>query len=575
MSHRSSSLSTAESHLRVDGLSVSFAGHRVLTDVSFVVPAGSRVGVIGENGAGKSTLLAAIAGVIEPTAGSVRLIGAGDAPVIGLLHQVPPFAPDDSLTQALERAVKPIRLAAIAVGRLGEHLSRNADDPAVADAYSQALQTADRLGAWEVDSRIGSTISGVGLDGIDLRRSTGSLSGGQRSRLALACVLLGTPDALLLDEPTNHLDDAATEYLVSRVTAWRGPVLTASHDRAFLDEAVTSLLDLDPSPLPHRETRSLLQDGTGTGIGVSRFGGTYSAYLLERADARRMWERTFRDEQAELARLRASMKDQQSVGHTDARPRTEVRAAQKFYADRNARVVSRRVNDSRDRWERLSADQVRRPPADLAFGGLTAAGTPRIQGAAGPVLSLAQAAVDGRLMPVSIAVGAGEKWLVTGPNGPGKSTLLSLLAGTRSPDAGTVTRASWARVSLLAQEVKLPDPRDRGPKRTVGETYSDLAGDARADEIPLTTYGLIALRDIDRPIDELSVGQRRRVALAVLLADPPEVLLLDEPTNHFSLALVTALEEALVTYPGTVVVASHDRWLRSRWSGRKMRLGLP
>ncbi|MDK7364712.1 ATP-binding cassette domain-containing protein [Cutibacterium avidum] len=164
---------------------------------------------------------------------------------------------------------------------------------------------------------------------------------------------------------------------------------------------------------------------------------------------------------------------------------------------------------------------------------------------------------------------------MTGPNGSGKSTLLGLLAGTLKPSSGQVTRTPVDRVQLLAQETALPDPYDRGPGRTVLDAYTDLVGAERAARVPLSTFGLIASRDHNRRVQELSVGQQRRLALAVVLADPPEILLLDEPTNHFSLGLVTALEDALVQYPGTVVVASHDRWLRKRWQGQRLTLPEP
>ena len=560
-------------HLRVDGLSFSFGAHRVLTDVSFTVPAGDRVGVIGENGAGKSTVLRAIAGALAPTAGTVSVNAPDDAPaVIGLLHQEPPFAPGDTVAQALEAAVARARAAEDAVVRLGDALASDADDPATMDAYSRALAEAERLGAWRIDARIDATVSGVGLSAIDRTRATGTLSGGQRSRLALAWLLVNEPDVLLLDEPTNHLDDAATAYLTRVLTAWRGPVLMASHDRAFLDETATSLLDLDPSPLPHEVAGPLVQDGTGTGIGATRFTGSYSAYLVARAEARTRWERQHHDEQAELARLRAAIGEQQIVGHVDWRPRSGVRMAQKFYADRNAKVVSRRVGDARSRWEELEARQIRQPPAELRFRGLTAAGLPPAGDAGEPAVTVVDVAVADRLPPTSISIGHGEKWLVTGANGSGKSTLLSLLAGDLAPTAGRVVRAGGARVSLLAQDAGVGMPPASAVDATVDDVYERIVGAERAEQVPLRTFGLLADRDRRRPVAALSVGQRRRLALAVLLADPPEVLLLDEPTNHFSLALVTALEDALRTYPGAVVVASHDRWLRHRWTGHHLDL---
>ncbi|MGO1182984.1 MAG: ABC-F family ATP-binding cassette domain-containing protein [Micrococcaceae bacterium] len=567
--------SATAAHLRADGLSLSFGARRVLTDLSLTVSGGDRVGLIGENGSGKSSLLRVLAGMLAPSAGTVAVRAPGGlSPTVGLLHQEPPFGPSSSIAEALDDAVASVREAAQRVKDLGETLALYPDSTAVAEDFAQALETAERLGAWDVDARIGATLDGLGLGEVDRHRPTGELSGGQRSRLSLAWLLLSAPDVLLLDEPTNHLDDDAAAYLTGVLQTWRSPVLFASHDRAFLDETATALLDLDPSPVPHAVSESLLDEagGTGTGIGLTRFTGSYTDYLAFRADTRARWWRQYRDEQAELKRLRASVIEQQSVGHTDRGPRTEARAAKKFYADRNAKVVSRRVNDARARLQELEHEQIRKPPAELEFAGLTAASTPSCPLETGPVLTATHLSVRGRLAPVSFSISRGERWLITGANGTGKSTLMSVLAGILSPDTGELTRLRTDRVGLLTQDTVLPDPHGRGPLRTADEAYTDLVGAERAGTVPLSTFGLLAGRDHHRPVTALSVGQQRRLALAVLLADPPEILLLDEPTNHLSLSLSTAMEESLRSYPGTVVLSSHDRWLRARWSGRRLDL---
>ncbi|PPB50325.1 ABC transporter ATP-binding protein [Arthrobacter pityocampae] len=561
----------------MDGVSKSFGARRVLTDVSFTV-SGGRTGLIGENGSGKTTLLRILAGLTAPDAGTVTttLPGAG-TPRIGLLHQEPPFAPSATLTEALEAAVAPVRAAAHAVAEAGLALAVTPEDPAAATAYAAALETAERVGAWDIDTRIAAVVSGLGLADLAPDRPTRTLSGGQRSRLSLAWLLLSTPDVLLLDEPTNHLDDDAASYLGSLLEDWPGPVLVASHDRAFLDDVVTTLIDLDPAPLPQALAGPLVADGDGTGIGVVRFTGSYTGYVHARLVARERWERRYRDEQAELKRLRAAVSDSHLVGHEDWKPRSEGRVSRKFYADRNAKAVSRRVDDAASRLVSLEERQIRRPPRELRFRGLTAAGTPAAPGApaapAGtePVLTAVAAAVSGRLDPASLVLGAGEKLLVTGPNGSGKSTLLRLLAGELTPTSGTVTAAPSLRIGLLAQDVDLPDPLGRGSGRTALQAYDDAVGPV-SDQVPLRTFGLIHPRDEDRPVAVLSGGQQRRLALAILLASPPDVLLLDEPTNHFSLLLATKLEALIPAYPGAVVVASHDRWLRRTWQGR--RLGL-
>ncbi|GAA4361826.1 ABC-F family ATP-binding cassette domain-containing protein [Paeniglutamicibacter cryotolerans] len=562
-------------HLRVDGISHSFADRRVLTGISFTLPGGERAGLIGENGSGKSTLLRIIAGLASADAGSVSaVLPGGRAARIGLLHQEPPFSPDDTVLQALESAVAPVRAAAAALEQSAAAMAASPGDVAASDAFSAALELTERLGTWDIDSHISSMCSGFGLSDLDLEGTTGALSGGQLSRLSLLWVLLSAPDVLLLDEPTNHLDDAATAHLRTVLAAWPGPVLIASHDRSFLDDSLTSLIDLDPSPMPQAFARSLVGDGDGSGIGTTRFSGSYTGYLQARLDSREHWERRYTDEQAELKRLRASVRENQGVGHANWKPRSEVRAMAKFSSDRNAKVVSRRVNDSRSRLDELQAQQIRKPPRELCFSGLNAAGSTAGSGRSfsGPVLAAAAVAVDGRLPASSLSVAAGEKWLITGPHGSGKSTLLDLLAGRLAPDAGSVNAPASLRIGLLAQDVELPDPRERGPGRTVLRAYTDLVGERLASEVPLRLFGLVAGRDENRPVATLSVGQQRRLALAILLADPPDVLLLDEPTNHLSLVLATMLEAAIPDYPGAVVVASHDRWLRRGWTGRRLEL---
>lgn len=563
-------------HLRLDRVSFAFPDRRVLTDVSFVVSAGERTGLIGENGSGKSTLLRCAAGALTPSAGTIRVVGAGSiAPTVELLHQVPPFAATVTIAEALESAIEPARRAAESVTRCARDLADDASSAGMA-AYARALETAELLGAWEVDARVEEMIAGLGLASVPRTRHTGALSGGQRARLSLAWVLLRGPDIALLDEPTNHLDDAAVAFLHRALTSRRGPVLFASHDRAFLDETATALVDLDPAPTPQRLARRTDADGPGTAFGVTKFTGAYSAYLQDRAAARTRWEQQYADEQAQLRRLRAAVDDEQHVGHRDWTPRTEVRAARKFYADRNARVVSRRVGEARSRLEALEERQVRKPPAPLRFAGIAAAGEPNAaRPGGGPVLVATAVAVAGRLAPTSVSIGAGEKWLITGPNGSGKSTLLRVLAGDIPPTAGHVHGAAHLRVGALAQEVDLPDPHDRGASRSAEQAYADIVGTEHAQRVPLSTFGLLPASDTHRPVAHLSVGQRRRLELATVLAHPPAVLILDEPTNHLALALTTALEAALPDYPGTVLVASHDRWMRERWAHHRLDLPAP
>lgn len=582
------SFSLPHTHLRVDAVSVVFPDRRVLTDISFTVSAGQRIGLIGENGSGKSTLLRVAAGLLQPDSGSVHLVGgtggagSGSASV-GLLHQEAPFHPADSVHQALESAVAEQRQSLSQLDRAAETFAAQPADSTAADAYAEALATAERLDAWNTDSRVASMLAGLGLDTLDPERRTDQLSGGQRARLALAWLLLRGPDVLLLDEPTNHLDDAAVAHLSRELSAWRGPVVFASHDRSFLDENATGLIDLDPSARPLANTHED-SDEPGSGYGVNVHTGNYSEYLVARNAARTRWERQYRDEQAELRRLRAAVGDSQIVGHEEWRPRSEVRAAQKHYADRNAKVVARRVNDARSRLAELEAAQIRQPSTQLRFAGVPSVSTKSISETqtAAPatddptqkqtLVVAHEATVTHRLNSVSLRLRHHQKLLITGANGVGKSTLLRAIAGELSIDSGTLTVQKGTRVGMLGQDVQLADPLARGNTRTVIECYRDALGLALAEQRPLESIGLIAERDFERPVTKLSLGQQRRLELAILLADPPELLLLDEPSNHLSLVLVTELEQAINDYQGSVIIASHDRWLREHWQHEQLHL---
>ena len=538
-------------HLRADGISFSFPDRRVLTDISLVVPAGRPTGLLGENGSGKSTLLRILAGELPADSGTHEVPGP-----VGVLHQELPFGPAATLTDVVADALERSRRLERELIAAGEELASEAEEPGAraAQRYDALLAEATLADIWNADRRAEEVLAGLGLDALDPSTALGRISGGQRERLALAHLLIARPTSWLLDEPTNHLDDAGAAFLTSAVAAHPGPVLIASHDRAFLDEATGAQLDLDPAESPARAEPG----------GLTAYTGGFSDYLMARFEARDRWEHRYRTEQAELNALRQAVKDSAVVGHEGAGPRTEARASKKFYADRNAAVVSRRLRESRARLAQLEEHQVRRPPAELHLTHLPAAS----RTAPGAVqLAVSAATVTGRLAPTSFSLSAGEHLLITGANGSGKSTLLDVIAGRLTPDSGTVDRPRSLRIGYLGQDdVAVPG-------RTVREHLRAATGQARADDDAVPElFGLVHPRDLDRPLERLSRGQLRRVMLATVLLDPPELLVLDEPTNHLALLTATRLEAALEDWQGTVLIASHDRWLRSRWRGRVLEL---
>ncbi|MFI7742827.1 ABC-F family ATP-binding cassette domain-containing protein [Kocuria rhizosphaericola] len=536
-------------HLRLDGIGVSHPGRRVLTDVSLTATAGERIGLIGENGVGKTTLLHVAAGLLIPGTGTVHRPER-----TGLLRQELDLPGATTLAQIVEQAVAEVRALEHRLAELAAAIAAAPDDPATADAYDAVLRDAERHGLWALDARIETVLGGLGLGRLPGDRPVGGLSGGQRRRLALAALLLARPTALLLDEPTNHLDDDAVDFLARELAGWRGPVLLASHDRWFLDEAATRLVDLDPALGPDESAGGPPRQGTSTT-------GGYSSYLEQRELARRRWAERFAAQAQERERLQEIAEvSGREVFHTTA-PKSEGRITRKFYSDRAAKTVGGRVRSARHRLAELERTAVDAPPPPLRFAGF-APDAVTSSDADLPLVRLAGARVAGRLAPTDLELRAGDRLLVEGPNGSGKSTLLAVLAGELRPDGGAVERQTSVVVGRLAQDDSWPDL-----SCTAEAAFRSRLRDG--DRAPtLEELGLLRDGDASRPLGELSPGQRRRVALAALVAEPAPLLLLDEPTNHLSLALAEELERALADFPGTVVLATHDRWVRRRWRGR-------
>ncbi|MEV3981376.1 ABC-F family ATP-binding cassette domain-containing protein [Nonomuraea sp. NPDC049758] len=559
---------------------------RVLDGLSLTAAPGRRIGLIGENGAGKSTLLRLLAGVDEPDSGTV--VRPAD---LGFLHQELPFAAEDTLADVLDDALREARTDLAELDRLTRGLAASPEDAALLEAYGARLDQAQRHESWDADRRAEIVLDRLGLGGVPGTRALGSLSGGQRGRLALAALLIRRPAALLLDEPTNHLDDDAAVFVEEELRGMTGVVVVASHDRAFLDAVCTDLLDLDPAV-----------------DGPVRYGGGYSAYLTGKRAERERWERRHAAEQEELDELRRAVAVTARRVAQDGLRRDNEKMGYGHRAGRVQQQISRRVREAARRLAELEREQVPAPPPPLRLRPRLTAPLPPPEGpqehrdtaalpppkgpegdcgdaalpplggpeggrggaagrGGGALVSARDVRVAGRLALDRLDLREGDRLLVTGPNGAGKSTLLAVLSGDLEP-AGQVRRRPGLTVGLLPQDTTFEHPG-----RTVRETYEQALGPERAEAVPLRSLGLIRARDANLRVGELSVGQRRRLALALLIADPPDVLLLDEPTNHLSPGLADELEAALAADgPGAVVVASHDRWLRARWRGRRLHL---
>ncbi len=371
-------------------------GHRVVLDgVDLVAHPGEPVGLVGENGAGKSTLLRLLAGVDAPDSGSVTR--PADTVYLG---QEPDFARGSTVGDVLAEVLTPLHEAVARLETLGSTL---ADNPSAAQAYGDLLAWAEHHDAWDADRQAGITAERLGVGHLPRNRPVAELSGGERTRLALAAIIVRRPDCLLLDEPTNHLDDEAMAYVEDVVASSVGVVVVASHDRVFLDRAAAVVVDLDPTWFG--------VDGEGG----TRFGGDFTDYLRVRRRARRRWEQTFLAQREELSTLRlAETSTARRVAH-DRGPRDNDKFIHGFKGAKVEKTIARRVNNVERRIEAIERVRVPQPPHPLSLGEHLTEG-------AGTVW-VRDLVVPGRVEVEWLTVAAGEHVLVTGANGRGKSTL--------------------------------------------------------------------------------------------------------------------------------------------------------
>lgn len=524
-------------HLVADGLTFGYPGRPVLDGVGVSASAGDRVGVVGENGAGKTTLLRLLAGDLEPTSGEVRRSGS-----VSVVQQELDVPAGSTIGDLVRRTASHVRAAAARLDEVVGGFDHESGDLA---ALADAIAAVDRLAAWDVDRRVDEALTRFGAPR-DPARRLDSLSVGEAYRARLACHVAERADVLLLDEPTNHLDVGGIDYLTAQLQQWPGVVVIVTHDRRLLDDVMTAILDLDPS-----------MDGRPVLYGATR----YATYRFAKDQALRRWRARYAQERKRAARL-AQRLDESYEGLSDEwRP---PKGSQKHRRGTRARIHVKAADRLVQKLE-AEAVEVPVPPPALAFPDL-----PSIPAdyAGGPLLELRAPRVAGRLdLPgVRVDLPPAGRLLVTGANGAGKSTLLGALAGRTPLDRGHRSVARGVRLGVLVQDDDSPARLRTTGFEAAARRALDLLEVGALDPahvLPVAALGLLEEEDLDRPLGELSVGQRRRFELAAALVAAPHVLLLDEPTNHLSIALVDELTEALRLTSAAVVVATHDRAMRA------------
>jgi ATPase subunit of ABC transporter with duplicated ATPase domains len=487
----------------------------VLGGVTLSLPPGSRVGLVGPNGIGKSTLLRILAGLEEPDSGTVRRSPPSLA--VGYLPQEHDARPGETLRGYLARRTG----VAGAEARLDELAAGLDADPGLAADYGDALDRFLALGGEDLDARAGAVLADVGLAAKPLDEPLAALSGGEAARAALAGILLSRFDVFLLDEPTNDLDFAGLALLERFLEGVRGAVLVVSHDRSFLDRAVTRIVEL----------------GEGSRRAVEYAGG-WSEYEAARLAARlRHYEAygAYVGERERIEHQLRRMQQWEERGYGQGRKKKKTKDVRKAFAGRIDRLDS--VEKPFEPWElRLELGSDRRSGDVVA----------RLEGAVVERGSF-------RLGPVDLEVGWRDRVAIVGANGSGKTTLLQALLGELPLAAGRRYVGPGVVLGELDQR------RARFAGGPLLREFLDASGlPPEAARTLLAKFGLGA-DDVHRPGASLSPGERTRVTLALLAARGVNTLLLDEPTNHLDVPAIEELESALSGFGGTVLLVTHDR----------------
>jgi ATP-binding cassette, subfamily F, member 3 len=498
--------------LTLSRVAKTFGPDTILTAVDFRIDAREKVALVGRNGTGKTTLLKIVTGAYEPDGGAVQLARGAK---VGYLRQEAPVAMGRTV---LEEAQSALESQLAMKARLEELERRLEGEPSAEDLEEYALLHEHFLEAegYSLERDVRTVLQRMGFEESEFEKQTSSLSGGERTRLAIARLLLEEPDLLILDEPTNHLDLQATEWLESWIRAYHGAVLLVSHDRTFLQATAERVLEL--------------RDGK-----VVSYPGPFEKFLeLRRADEER---------QAEVARRQA---------HEIAKLDEFVR---RF-------INSQRTAQARGRqkiMERMVEARVDAPKADRGIKG----GFGKVARSGDVVLACDGVEVgfpDETLFAgFDWSVRWGERWGVIGENGAGKSTLMKVVLGHLEPRSGRVRLGSNVTVGYFSQDAADLDV-DRSPFDLLVWDDNLLPADARN----LLGRFLITGDDAFRPIRTLSGGEKNKLSLARLTHLKPNLLILDEPTNHLDIDSREALAEILREYEGTLVLVSHDRWLLSQ-----------
>src|SRR6266699_644711 len=535
--------------LSVHNLSKEYGVITVLNNVSFIINSNDRVGIVGMNGAGKTTLLRILVGQETMDDGKISFAPSLE---VGYLPQTTPDFYGRTIQDLILESLGNLRQLEEHMRQVEASMAIASEDqlPALLAEYDQLSTKFQDRGGYDLDYKIDTILTGLQLAYLPREQAVDTLSGGEKERIGLATLLLRSPDLLLLDEPTNHLDVASLEWLESYLAHYKGAILLVSHDRQFLNRAVNQIFEIDEHA--HH---------------LKKYEGNYDAYVQARAAERAKWEEDYERQQEEIKELRKRMRETgRNVAHNRP-PKDGDKMAYDFFGGRVQHTISRNVQAAEEQLQRIEADPILKPPRLMqvnSFFNSEPLQSEVVISASHLSLGYGETRV---LSGVNFTLSSRARILLFGPNGAGKTTLLKIIMGLEKPDEGEVSVVESARIGYLPQ-----DPQMDLSKTVIDSYRYGQVGYESEFVGRLIGYGLFRLEDMQKRVGQLSIGQRRKLEIARLMAEGPNVLLLDEPTNYISLDVLEAFEAAIVTFPGPVIAVSHDRWFMQRFGGKMWEL---
>lgn len=508
--------------LSVSGVTVEYGTDVVLNNINFSINEGDKLGIVGVNGAGKSTLAKIIAGTFTPSSGNVYI--AKDK-TVSMLAQNAMLESDDTVLSEMSDAFPEIVATEKRLAELSESIENHIGGEAAIEKYAVLTEEFRKMGGYEYRSRIKSTLARFGFGEEFFDKTINTLSGGERTRLALVKLLLREPDLLILDEPTNHLDMDTLAWLEEHLRSYKKTLILISHDRYFLDRAANKILDIE-----HTE--------------ATIYPGNYSAYAAQKAEQRKALAKKHELQQKEISRIEAIIEQQRRWGQ-----------------ERNFITIK----SKQKQIEHLKKDSVDAPKRDpksisLHFSEARESGNDVLFAE-----NISKSYGERKILEnINFEVKKRDKIMIVGPNGCGKSTLVRIIGGL-DEDYDGILRFGYNVISGYYDQEQQTLDDDSTVLEEVCRAHDKLT-------IPQVRSALASFlffaEDMDKKVAVLSGGERARLMLCKMILSQINLLILDEPTNHLDIGSREALEDALMQFSGTIIAVSHDRYFVRKLSSK-------